>query len=207
MRRRVVRHAGQAIVLGLILSGRVSGQSTEGLERRERPVVFEVGGGPQLLTFGWESARVGRVLAGMVAARWRPVGGRAGLRAAGWWIERREANSSPYDIRCCAKATHQILGLTISGDVQARVGAHATLAPSLGFGWSPRVHSTHSVRSAFEDHNEAISTRGNLWTLGLALRFRRVVIEQHMVGLLGGDSEQAIPSSREYFPMTLSVRF
>lgn len=187
--------------LALFAGSPVQGQRTDRLERPERPVMFEVGGGLQLLDFGWSDAAIGRVGAAVVAARWRPPGAMAGLRASAWWIQRSDA--ARWGSRSSAGVTHRLLGLTVSGDVQQRLGSRVTIAPSLGFGLAPSVSSSDEPRWDPRDTGRA-STSGTLWTFGVALRASRVVVEQHLIGLLGGE---AIPNSREYFPFTISIRF
>jgi hypothetical protein len=188
--------------LALLAGSPLRGQSTGSLERPERPVMIEVGGGLQLLNFGWSDAAIGRVGAGIVAARWRPPGAAAGLRASALWIQRSDATR--WDSRSSTGVTHRILGLAVSGDVQRRLGSGLTIAPSLGIGLAPSVYSSDEPRWDPSDTGKA-PTSGTLWTLGVALRASRVVVEQHFIGLLGAD--RTIPYGREYFPLTLSIRF
>jgi hypothetical protein len=192
------------VALGMLAGRTVQGQRTDRLERPERPVMFEVGGGMQLLSFGWSDAAIGRVVAGVVSARWRPPGATAGLRASAWWIQRGEAKRLGYPLSM--DATHRILGLTVSGDVQKKLGSNVTIAPSIGLGLAPSVHSSDdSFANPAAAPDGGVSSSGSLWTLGVALRASRVVVEQNFIGLLGAD--RGIPYGREYFPLTISIRF
>lgn len=191
-----------AAALAILAGSPVQGQRTDRLERPERPVMIEVGGGLQLLSFGWSEAAIGRVGAGVIAARWRPSGAEAGLRASAWWVQRSDA--ARWDSRRSAGVTHRLLGLTVSGDVQRRLGAGVSIAPSLGIGLAPSVYSSDDPRYDPSDTGKA-PTSGTLWTVGVALRASRVVVEQNFIGLLRAD--RTIPYGREYFPLTLSIRF
>lgn len=178
----------------------VEGQRTKDLVPPERPLMLEISAGTQLLDFGWEDAKSGRVLAASAAMRWVPPGSMAGLRVTAWWIQRNDAARHGYPLS--TNAMHRVLGVAISGDMHRRLGANVSIAPSLGLGLAPSVHSTDDT---FQPSGGSATSSGSLWTLGLAVRAGPVVIEQHLIGLLG--AERAIPWSREYFPLTLGIRF
>ena len=51
----------------------------------------------------------------------------------------------------------------------------------------------------------SIAETGTIWTLSLALRYWRLVIKQHAIGLLGGNF--AVQTGREFYPLTIGLRF
>jgi hypothetical protein len=94
------------------------------------------------------------------------------------------------------------------GDVDLALtipGTSISLAPSGGLGFAPYVRH-HRTDTTFAQFVKPVTTaRGAMWTLGLALRWRRLVLEQHVIVLFG--AEEAVSVNKEYYPITLGWRF
>lgn len=147
---------------------------------------------------GWTTTRrTGDVRAFSAAARWRSDD-LLGARLGAWWIHGRNPayGSSVDDV------------LAIAGDVDLAVsipGTSITLSPAGGLGFAPyaRHHRTDTTLAQFV--KPVTTANGAIWTLGLALRWRRLVLEQHIIVLFG--AEEAISTNKEYYPITLGWRF
>lgn len=85
-------------------------------------------------------------------------------------------------------------------------GTSFTVAPSGGLGLAPYARHRALGTSTFPQPAQPLTTAsGGIWNLGLALRWRRLVLEQHIVVPFG--AEEAISVNKEYYPITLGWRF
>ena len=99
--------------------------------------------------------------------------------------------------------TRIALALALSTRRAGAVRAFSAGARGLGLAPYARHHRTDATlaRSA-----EPVTTAsGAVWTLGLAVRWRRLELEQHVIVLFG--AEEAISTNKEYYPITLGWRF
>lgn len=195
MRARIVA----ALALSSAVAPNAAAQSTSRESLDSRPWRFEPSGGAEVGPLaGWTTTRrAGDVRAFSAAARWRSDD-LLGARIGSWWIHGRNPgyNSSVDDV------------LALSGDVDLALsipGTPITIAPSGGLGFAPYARH-HRTDTALAQPTKSVTTAsGAIWTLGLALRWRRLVLEQHVVVLFG--AEEAISVNKEYYPLTLGWRF
>ncbi len=197
--------------LGVCASG-VQAQSTTRLGHVERPLRVEVSGG-----MNREHAYRSRseiVTSAAVAVRYAPSSS-VGIRATVHGIRRRA--ESLYYLggidRDSVETDDRVFALTLDTDASWRIWRDLTLSPSVGAGFTPYAHGTHStirIRATpdltpLDYGNYSRSDVGVIWTLGLALRYRHLVLEKKAIGLLGAES--AVEHGREYYPWTIGFRF
>jgi len=155
------------------------------------------------------------VTSAALAVRWAPssVGG---IRAAVHGIRRYVESVQSYGVGIdhdSVETEDRVLAFTLDTDVSIRLWRDLTLSPSVGAGFTPYVHgrqSTVRVRAMPDNTpnpfgNYSRADVGAIWTLGLALRYRHLVVERRAIGLLGAES--AVQYSREYYPWTIGYRF
>jgi hypothetical protein len=181
--------------LGLMLLCPVSpatAQSTQSLPGAERSVRLEFSVGAQVLDFSsWSDAGAkdaGTVTAALTSVRWHTPGSLAGLRLSGWWIGRGSSTRNGQYMPSVSLA-----GMAVYGDVPFRISRDLTIGPSFGLGFAPMVHSGTGNGS------------GVVTTAGLGVRFGRVVVEQYFFGFQGAES--VVRQYREYYPLTIGMRF
>lgn len=173
--------------------------STEVSLGRETPL-FDGG-----VTYSAEGAHA---WAGMVARRWAPSEAPVGVRVTGWWLqrhaERTEAGGPGTQDRF--EIDERIAAVGVAADVAIRLGSRVRLSPSLGVGVVPFAHTRSDYTFSDGTHGRAsYRSTGRLWSAGLAVRVGRLVLEQHLIGLLGAHHVGAV--RREYYPLTLGWRF
>lgn len=207
----VSRRAGAAVVA--LLAGAAAearAQSTDRLDPAGRSLRVEVSLGPELLPLPFvptgPPGSGGSVWAGVVAPRWQGDGP-AGIRASAWLIQRRvgdEDASGPPEAQASWRRD-RLVAMSLSGDVAIRVWRGVTLAPSIGAGVVASARGERTVYQGNSPVRVSKSGSGRLWTAGLAVRAGRLVIEQHLLGLLGADD--VVLDNREYYPITVGWRF
>jgi hypothetical protein len=198
------------VALSIAATG-VHAQSTSRVGEAARPLRVEVSVGldRQRDYFG----SPGTVTSAAVAVRWTPST-LGGLRATVHGIRRYDEYVMSYGAdRDSVESEDRLLAFTLSTDLSIRIWRDLTLAPSVGAGFTPWVHgrmSTIRVRALPDNTpndygNYSRSDVGVIWTTGLALRYRHLVIEKQAIGLLG--AENAVRFGREYYPWTIGYRF
>ncbi len=204
----VSRCAGAAVV-ALLAVAEAHAQSTDRLDPAGRSLRVEVSLGAELLPLPFVPAGPpgsgGSVWAGVVAPRWQGDGP-AGIRASAWWIQRRVGDgetSGPPEAQASWRRD-RLIAMALSGDVAIRVWRGVTLAPSIGAGVVASARGERTLPGA-SPARVSKSGSGRLWTAGLAVRAGRLVIEQHLLGLLG--AEDVVLENREYYPITVGWRF
>ena len=187
------------LALSAALAPNAAAQSTSRESLDARRWRFELSGGAEVGPLaGWTTTRrAGDVRALSAGARWRSddlLGARLGAR----WIHGRNPGylTSVDDL------------LAVAGDVDLAAsipGTSITISPSVGLGFAPYVrhHRTDTALAQFV--GPVTTAKGTIWTLGLALRWRRLVLEQHIIALVGAN--KAISDNKEYYPITLGWRF
>jgi len=209
-RRRLIRLAiGVAAALGQVAAPASSfAQSTSQIGHAEPPLRIEVTGGGEFhaseASYGTTHDESVRSVA--VALR-RDRGGNGGFRLAVQGYRRRNALSYLVDT---ATTTHietndVLVALTVSSDLVIRVRHDLTLAPSVGIGFVPyiRTHQSSSPSSGY--YREHINSTSEIFGGGLALRYRRLVIEQQWSALFG--QPNAYDFATIYHPLMIGVRF
>lgn len=204
---RVPPVRGACVAALLAAAPAAHAQSTDRLDPVTRPLRLEVSLGIEAVPLPFPGAAPGgtggTVLAGVVAPRWQGDGP-AGIRASAWWIQRRMESRD-------AASRDRLIAFTLSGDVALRVWRRVTVAPSLGLGMVPSARAVRTVSRSSAGAPGTTAARlsqtgsGTMWTAGLAVRAGRLVVEQHLLGLLG--AEEAIREHREYYPITIGWRF
>lgn len=210
-RRRIARGLAFAVVtLGLAPSA-VAQPSTARLEEEPRwSTELSIGRETPLLdgVFAHSGGDGMPALAAIVARRWAPSGSPVGVRATGWWLRRQGAWSVDYGdgppFRYEVEETLAALGLAV--DLGFRFGSRVRVAPALGVGLVPVARSRTATTSPNGERSDTEgSGSGRMWSAGLAVRVGRLVLEQHVIGLLGASHIGAV--RREYFPLTIGWRF
>jgi hypothetical protein len=190
-----MRIRSQVIALCLIAGAASAQPSTDrALHPLRRPTI-ELSAGMELpfrIRKSFATTSGGSVAALMGAARFHiSEEPSVSLRVAPMWIRRRATGSSNSG---GARIDH-VFSVAVSTDVVVtRIGS-VEIGPSLGYGLA-------GVQTNSPAH-PAGSRDGTVWSAGLALRSKRVVIEQHWIGVLGG----TVVDQREYFPLTVGIRF
>jgi hypothetical protein len=198
------------VALGVFASS-VQAQSTARIGQAERPLRVE-------LSVGLDRAReygdaTATVTSAALAVRWAPSSF-GGIRATVHGIRRYSDGVQSYGTDHDSVATEdRMLAFTLDTDVSIRLWRDLTLSPSVGAGFTPYVHGrqrTVRVRtmpdmtpSSYGNYSR--SDVGAIWTLGLALRYRHLVVERRVIGLLGAGL--AVQFGREYYPWTIGYRF
>lgn len=193
-------HALGAVALLAATTNAVMGQSTtrESLERRSWRV--ELSGGAEVgpLAGSTTTRAAGDVRTVLAAARWQSDD-LLGARIGTWWIHgrNRQGDNSVDDV------------LAVSGALDLAIpipGTSVTVAPSGGLGVVPYARHRVLGNAAVPSPTRSVTTaNGGIWNVGLALRWRRLVLEQHLIVLFG--AEEAISTNKEYYPITLGWRF
>lgn len=182
-------------------------QSTSRVGQTERPLQVEASVG-----MGWPSddyyGRRNSVRSGALAVRWDQAGW-GGIRATVHGIQRDRHGPIPGSSTRTDSSTAQdrVIAFTLSTDVSWRIWHDLTIAPSVGAGYSPYAHGQQTTNRpvAYAFENYSATETGAIWTLGLALRYRYLVVEQHAIGVIG--ARYAVSTGREFYPLTIGVRF
>jgi hypothetical protein len=194
MVRRV--SAGAAFLIAT-LSCIAAAQPSTASVRRVKPWTMEVGAGFEgPITIG-ESA--GDVFALHGGTRVALAGSPAGIRLGGYWIRR---GFSVVENGQKRSVSQHVLGAAFAADVEIPIAKDAAVAPFAGVGLAPYVHASAPHYSYYQHEGTG---SGTLWTLGLSLRVGKLLVQQHLIGLLGADF--TIPEYREYYPLTIGWRF
>ncbi|MDB4891285.1 MAG: hypothetical protein JWL61_3140 [Gemmatimonadetes bacterium] len=209
----MMRAFGIAVATLGFYASDVHAQNTARLSQVERPLRVEV-------SLGMDREReyagaVATVTSGAVAVRWAP-NSFVGIRATAHGIRRHTESVFSYGLSIdhdSVETEDRVLALTLETDVSWRIWRDLTLSPSAGAGFSPYVHgrqSTVRVRATPDMTpdsygNYSRSDVGVIWTLGIAVRYRHLVVEKKAIGLLGAES--AVQFGREYYPWTIGYRF
>lgn len=204
------------LILATYLTTSAQAQSTTRVGQLEQPVRLELSAGydDSRGTYG-SHGDPGTVVMGAVAMRWSPITGWPGIRGTVAGIRRHSRDVTRYSASDSGATEREdrVLALTVSTDLSFRIWRDLTIGPSLGVGFSPYAHgeqtATHSgatsgtVPNSFE--NYARTEHGVIWSAGVAVRYRHLVIEKQVIGLLG--AENAVTQGREYYPLSVGFRF
>ena len=197
-----------AFAIAIIFAASADAQSTSNVGRVERPFRVEASGGVDWARNGDYFGDNSLVRSAEVAVRWDKSGW-GGIRGTVHGIQRDLHFRNPYSNSGSDSTRRQdrVIALTLSTDLSWRVWRDLTIAPSAGAGIAPYAHGESSTSRAnpYTGENYSVTESGTIWTLGLALRYRWLVVEKHAIGLLG--ARNAVISGREYYPLTIGARF
>jgi hypothetical protein len=103
--------------------------------------------------------------------------------------------------------TTNAIALVVAGDAALHFG-DVVIEPTLGAGVVPYANGLTDVAGSntggpYQSHTSR-TVPGLAWSAGIGIRFRRVVVEQHLLWISGAD---AAIRNGEYAPLTIGVRF
>ena len=195
----LARVLGAAALLAVATSAAM-GQSTSRESLDRRPWRVELSGGAEVGPLaGWTTTReAGDVRTLMAAARWQSDD-LLGARIGTWWIHGRNAQGD--------NSVDDVFAISGALDLAIPIpGTSVTVAPSGGLGVAPYArHHVLGTAALPQPARPVTTANGGIWNVGLALRWRRLVLEQDIIVLFG--AEEAISSNKEYYPVTLGWRF
>lgn len=207
----------------LLAAATASGQSTSGLGRVEPRTSYQltVGASSQLIIHGY-GGQVGPSRA-MDIGVIRELAGPMNLRFDGWITRSTPSNahvyglySGHYDNATDTWYTETLrstlfLAVVASGTFPIRIGRAIVLSPSIGIGVLPvaRGHFTEvAQRSGAEPAPTGRtifrSSQGIAWATGASLRWRHLVVEQHILQITGADGALM---NGENAPLMIGWRF
>ena len=197
-----------AVLATLLAFAPANAQSTTNVGHYERPIQADLSLGTDFA----ESQNVYCCNSGpfrMLSAgvRWRPVddgGFRLGFLTASRNTEVTYYTANNQEDR--AQVRERIIAATLSADYFLRVIGDLGASVSVGVGVAPRVQGRLD-RSAQNTYPVPYNTTeaGMLYTGSVGLRYRWIFVEQHLIILSGANS--AIRENREFFPVSVGVRF
>lgn len=154
-------------------------------------------------SYDYYGATRSRALVARAAVDWE-LDSHIGMRAMAWWIQHGAGDGQNV-------TSSRLAALTASVDFLLNVepGKFA-IVPSVGLGFAPWIRSTYSYPSYAADgtpqqESSTVASSGKVWVIGIAARFRHVVIEQSLVGLVG--DQGVFASQSTYYPLMVGVRF
>lgn len=199
----------------LAIGSALQAQSTSMLGRAEREITYQlaIGGNSSLIGSGY-GAQTGALRALAVSQR-REFTGSVDLVVDGWVIQRRPSSSSPssfVNIRYNSETRHQErlesswLGAAIlSGSRPIHLGLDLVVDPSLGLGLVPLAYGRWIDASASSSGGSSSSTgQAIVFAAGLSLRWRHLVVEQHILQVAGADGALG---NGENAPLMIGWRF
>jgi hypothetical protein len=197
----VIRALGVALS-SLVLAVRGAAQSTARLGTYERGVQYQVGlaGGSPFVGSDLDG-RTGALRGLDVAALLRTPGPMR-VRIDGWAIDRRaHATQNPYSFYQLREST--ALAVVASGEFVIRLPQDVSIEPAIGIGVVPYAHGQFD-RTSPGDGTATLTGQGMVWAAGLALRWRHLVIEQHLLGITGADGPLVNGANA---PLAIGLRF
>jgi hypothetical protein len=205
----------RVLVVAMSVATGAQAQSTSRLGQEENPLRLELSAGFDHSSSNNSYGGPGTVLTGAAAVRWSPPTGWAGVRATLFGIQRRSHYFAQYSATDSddIEREDRVVALALSADASFRIWRDLTVAPAVGAGFSPYVHGQQTVTrtrntpstapNPFDDSSP--SENGAIWTAGVALRYRHLVIEKQVIGLLGANN--SVGENREYYPLSIGFRF
>jgi hypothetical protein len=215
----VIRITIIAFVIG---SGTLAGQTTTTLGQYERPTRVQISAGgnthARTSSYGDEVRQLGA----MSVSVQRAAPGGVYVRGSVWWFQSHDRDSSGYTYPLepgqlvsgysLREETTRVFAAVVTGVLRVRLPFDLVLEPMLGAGYAPYGHAEYrdytsatppSMPSPRETRSSE-STSSAAFTLGVGLRWRSVVLEQHWLGITGVYSGYARTS---YSPFTVGWRF
>jgi hypothetical protein len=212
-----------AMLFFVLAPATASGQSTSGLGRVEPSTSYQltVGASSQLILHGY-AGQIGPSRAVNVGVV-RELSGPMNLRFDGW-VSRRTASSGRgylpygghYDDATGTWYTETLrsswlVAVVASGTLPIRIGRDVVLSPSIGVGVVPAARGRFTevaqpVGAEPAPTGKAItrSSQGIAWATGASLRWRHLVVEQHILQITGADGALL---NGENAPLMIGWRF
>lgn len=207
----------------LLAPATASGQSTSGLGRVEPRTSYQltVGASSQLIFHGYagQMAPSPAMNVGVV----RELAGPMNLRFDGWISRRTPSSDHVYGMYSGrfdnatntwyteALRSTWLVAVVASGTLPIRLGREVVLTPSIGIGVVP-VARGHFAEVAQQSGAEpaptgrtiARNSQGIAWATGASLRWRHLVVEQHILQITGADGALM---NGENAPLMIGWRF
>lgn len=188
-------------IAGAALSARTAGaQSTEMLGSYERAVQFQVSAATNSAFVGSRyGSQTGTLRALDVATHFQTAGS-MWMRLDAWAIDRR-----PRADNLSAEQLNESLAVALVGSAEfpIHLPGDVSITPEMGFGWVPRARGDFLIQQGSGGQATRTST-GWLFSMGLGLRWRYFVIEQHLLQI--NDADRALRNG-ENAPLSFGVRF
>ena len=210
-----------ALVLFLAAFRPASGQSTSALGAFEAPTTFQIAAGAnsRVVPSGY-TGDIRRAVALDVSVHHKLVGV-MDLRFDGWVVDRTavdvneywfvryrydQATGQTYELR---PTNSWLLAGVISGSFPIHITPNCTIGPTMGIGVVPIARGNFREFSAGENPVSTGATSSNTaqgWLLsgGIAFRWRHLVVEQHVLQIIGADHALG---NGENEPFTIGWRF
>jgi len=184
----------------MTLAPTAGAQSTATLGSYERTVQVQLSVATNSAFIGSQYGdQTGTLRAVDVSAHFRTEGPmRARLDA--WAIDRRPTNAGPYGDRLTQSLT---MALVASGEFPIHLPADLSITPEAGFGWVPQARGEFQLAQGSSGALTRTSD-GFVYSVGLALRWRHLVIEQHLLQII--DADKALVNG-ETAPLSFGLRF
>lgn len=199
------------------------GQSTSGLGRAEPRTSYQlmVGASSQLILHGY-AGQIGPSRAMNVGVI-RELEGPMNLRFDGWVSRRTPSsghvyglNGGRYDNATSTWYTEAfrsswLVAVVASGTLPIHIGRDVVLTPSIGIGVVPvargnfaEVAEQGGTEPAATGRRIARNSQGIAWATGASLRWRHLVVEQHILQITGADGSLM---NGENAPLMIGWRF
>ena len=210
----IARLAGCAFLIAVFAARDVRAQSTSSLGHPERPVTVEVSVGfePGENGYAGDNSSKNAMRGAAVALRWNE-GRLGGFRLAAVALQRESGERYLYQQRVLYESdrTNRVLAIAVTASPVLRVWHDLTLEPSVGGGVAPfafvdqKTQRGDAAGSNPPDDTYANTSVAGLWTAGLALRYRSVVVSYQSYILQG--SVRALAHKGDYHPLSVGWRF
>lgn len=191
------RFADSVLGVAALIMTRIAGaQSTETLGRYERAVQVQLSAATNSVFVGSQYGnQTGTLRALDVAAHFRTEGSML-VRLDAWAINRVPRVDTPNSDRLNESLAFAVIA---SGEFPIRLPEDVSITPEAGLGWVPRARGRFVSRDA-----PTRTSTGWVYSVGLALRWRYFVIEQHLLQI--SDADRALTNG-ETAPLSFGVRF
>lgn len=207
----------------LLAPATASGQSTSGLGRVEPRTSYQltVGASSQLIIHGY-GGQVGPSRA-MDVGVIRELAGPMNLRFDGWISRATPSSDYVYGLYSGrydnatntwyteALRSTWLVAVVASGTLPIRIGREVVLTPSIGLGVVPvargnfaEVAQPSGAEPAPTGRTIARNSQGIAWATGASLRWRHLVVEQHILQITGADGALM---NGENAPLMIGWRF
>ena len=199
----IARRLSVAILAaGVARAGRAGAQSTETLGSYERLVQFQLSVAMNSAFIGSRYGQQTGTLRAIDVATHVHAGGAMLVRLDAWAIGRRPyASQDNYGGHLTRSFTFALVG---SGEFPLHLPEDVSISPAISFGWVPYASGTFDRSQTGAPVVERRSSTGLVYGVALALRWRHVVIEQHMLQINGAD--RALKNG-ETAPLSFGLRF
>jgi hypothetical protein len=186
-------------VLGFALPSMA--QSTDNLGPHARDVLYQFSVGGGAAHRGSSGAPEGPLIALDVSAQMR-LQGAMRFRVDAWMLDRRVSDSSTYYGQLVKSRT---IAAIVSAEFPIRFSRNITAGPIVGAGFVPYLHGVVHYPGVPNEPSVDVtrSATGAVFSVGLALRWRGLVVEQFLHAIPGVH----YPLNGRSAPLTIGWRF